>query len=311
MADMKVKDFDEMKVPSRRPWLVVVVIVLVGAGLFYYFSRRDAGESREPLPVEEVISADTRKVEQQELKAPDDVNKVLAEAREMEKDGELVLARQKYLSLLAEGLPPRVRKDVETRVGGINIKLIMSPRAMPEKQEYVVQNGDQLGAIAAKYGTTIQLLQRSNEIRDRNRIRVGDLYRVFSGEFEILVNKTRNDLLVTVDGKFFKRYRVSTGKYDRTPAGTFTIHNKDYEPDWYRADKVVPFGDKENILGTRWLGIKATGDTLRVGGYGIHGTWDDSSIGQSASAGCVRMHNSDVEELFTIIPLGTPVKITE
>lgn len=308
MADMKVRDFDEMRVPSRRPWIIVVVIVIVGVGLFRYFAGRDTEKSREPLPVEEIISGEPA---EREPVAPSDVNEVLAEAREMETEGELGLARKKYMSLLDEGLPARVRRDAEGRVGTINIQLVMTPRAMPEKQDYVVQNGDQLGAIAAKFGTTIQLLQKSNEILNRDKIRVGDLYRVFSGKFEITVSKSRNDLLVTVDGRFFKRYRIATGKYGKTPKGTFTVHNKDYEPDWYRADKVVPFGDKENILGTRWLGLKASGDTIRAGGYGIHGTWDDSSIGKAASAGCVRMRNPDVEELFIMIPLGTSVTVTD
>ena len=159
MADMKVRDFDEMRVPSRRPWIIVVVIVIVGVGLFRYFAGRDTEKSREPLPVEEIISGEPA---EREPVAPSDVNEVLAEAREMETEGELGLARKKYMSLLDEGLPARVRRDAEGRVGTINIQLVMTPRAMPEKQDYVVQNGDQLGAIAAKFGTTIQLLQKSN-----------------------------------------------------------------------------------------------------------------------------------------------------
>ena len=46
-------------------------------------------------------------------------------------------------------------------------------------------------------------------------------------------------------------------------------------------------------------------------GLGIHGTADDSSIGKSLSAGCVRMHNKDVEELFALVPVGTVVEVVE
>jgi lipoprotein-anchoring transpeptidase ErfK/SrfK len=48
-----------------------------------------------------------------------------------------------------------------------------------------------------------------------------------------------------------------------------------------------------------------------VRGYGIHGTWEPGTIGKQASAGCVRLGNADVEELFIIIPVGTPVTIVE
>ncbi|MCQ2560053.1 MAG: L,D-transpeptidase, partial [Clostridia bacterium] len=66
-------------------------------------------------------------------------------------------------------------------------------------------------------------------------------------------------------------------------------------------------GDPNNPLGPRWLGIEYGGGYL----YGIHGTNDPSSIGTNASAGCVRMNNSDVIGLYDIIPYGTQVVIQE
>ncbi|HUG02720.1 MAG TPA: L,D-transpeptidase [Longimicrobiales bacterium] len=46
-------------------------------------------------------------------------------------------------------------------------------------------------------------------------------------------------------------------------------------------------------------------------GYLIHGTHDynENSIGLAASHGCIRMSNADVEQLFKIVPVGTPVRI--
>ena len=46
-------------------------------------------------------------------------------------------------------------------------------------------------------------------------------------------------------------------------------------------------------------------------GYGIHGTIDPNAIGQQITAGCVRMTNADVEELFSIVPTGTDVTIVD
>jgi lipoprotein-anchoring transpeptidase ErfK/SrfK len=48
-----------------------------------------------------------------------------------------------------------------------------------------------------------------------------------------------------------------------------------------------------------------------VSGYGIHGTWDEASIGKAESAGCVRMRNAEVEQLYTLLPNGTEVAIEE
>jgi len=70
---------------------------------------------------------------------------------------------------------------------------------------------------------------------------------------------------------------------------------------------VPPFGTNQrrvpNALGTRKLDM---GD-----GYLIHGTnpYNSDSIGGAVSHGCVRMRNADVEKLYTMVPVGTPVYI--
>jgi hypothetical protein len=72
-------------------------------------------------------------------------------------------------------------------------------------------------------------------------------------------------------------------------------------------DKVFipPFGTRQRqipeILGTHKLGL---GD-----GYLIHGTNQETSIGDAVSHGCVRMYNDDVAQLFEMVPVGTPVYI--
>jgi lipoprotein-anchoring transpeptidase ErfK/SrfK len=66
-----------------------------------------------------------------------------------------------------------------------------------------------------------------------------------------------------------------------------------------------PYGHKLNPVGTRWMGL-AMGD-----GYGIHGTQEEETIGQSKSKGCVRMYQHDLEELFDLTLTGDQVLITE
>lgn len=43
----------------------------------------------------------------------------------------------------------------------------------------------------------------------------------------------------------------------------------------------------------------------------IHGTGDDEPMGIARSHGCIRMRNSDVIELFDLVPVGTAVDIDE
>ena len=235
----------------------------------------------------------------------------LADALGLEKQDKLLEARSLGLELLSP-TNEALKTQIEEFLGRVNIRLVATPRGMPEKIEYTVKPGDSLGRIAKMFGTTEDLAQAGNLIKDPALIRVGDHFRIFSGKFSVLVNKTRNDLVLSMNDRFFKRYPIGTGKFGKTPVGTFVVQERIKEPVWYRPDgKAVLFGDKENILGTRWLALKATGNTPDVKGYGLHGTWDETSIGKQESSGCVRMRNMDIEEFYLMIPVGTPVVIEE
>jgi len=68
---------------------------------------------------------------------------------------------------------------------------------------------------------------------------------------------------------------------------------------------VPPFGTAQR----RYLGTLGTRRLDLGDGYGIHGTDEPKSIGQSVSHGCVRMLNKDVEQLYPMVPVGTAVYI--
>ncbi|MEQ8200476.1 MAG: peptidoglycan-binding protein [Syntrophomonadaceae bacterium] len=57
-------------------------------------------------------------------------------------------------------------------------------------------------------------------------------------------------------------------------------------------------------FGTRWMGLN-----VPWGIYGIHGTNKPYSVGQSLSHGCIRMRNRDVEALYPLVSVGTPVRM--
>lgn len=54
----------------------------------------------------------------------------------------------------------------------------------------------------------------------------------------------------------------------------------------------------------------ANRDTMRRFIY-IHGTPDEEPMGVPLSHGCVRMRNKDIIALFEMVPVGTPVLISE
>jgi lipoprotein-anchoring transpeptidase ErfK/SrfK len=127
------------------------------------------------------------------------------------------------------------------------------------------------------------------------------------GSIKIVISERK--LYLYSEGKVVKTYGVAVGmpQYP-TPKGDFSIISKVYHPTWTPppspwaagAEPVPPGPD--NPLGTRWIGLSTPS-------VGIHGTPQDYSIGSAASHGCIRMHIPEVEALFEMVYVGTPVSI--
>ncbi|MGC9950730.1 MAG: L,D-transpeptidase [Bryobacteraceae bacterium] len=118
----------------------------------------------------------------------------------------------------------------------------------------------------------------------------------------IVVSIPDRKLALVEDGRVAKIYPVAVGAAATpSPAGSYTVAARVSHPTWYGPGKVVPPG-KRNPLGPRWIGLSRKG-------YGIHGTSSPRSIGRPASHGCIRMHNSDVEELFELVEVGDAVEL--
>jgi lipoprotein-anchoring transpeptidase ErfK/SrfK len=229
----------------------------------------------------------------------------LAAAAELEARGEFQKSQEAYRKFI-EAFPSsgRIQKAQEA-AEGLNVRMLFSRAATPGSSYYEAQKGDNLTKIAKKFGTTVDLIARSNGITDGS-VRAGRPLKVPSMKFSIAIDKSQNILTLKADGNAFKTYRVSTGKpATPTPAGSYVITSKIVDPPWYPPNgKMIPSGDPRNVLGSRWLGLSKPS-------YGIHGTVDSASIGTSVTEGCVRLNNRDVEELFSIVPEGTEVVIVD
>lgn len=119
-----------------------------------------------------------------------------------------------------------------------------------------------------------------------------------NSEHAIVINKALNILYYYTDGNLHKAYSVATGyNQELTPEGNFRIISK-------ADDNGL---GQESVFGTRWMGLEVPGQ--EDGTYGIHGTNEPKSIGSHVSAGCVRMREADIEELYDKVPIGTPVTI--
>ena len=225
------------------------------------------------------------------------------QAKEAEAKGNLPEAKSLYQQLVTD-FPNSVEVgNWQKKSDDLNIKLLFSATLTPKSIIYEIKPADTLTKIARQFKTTVELLKKSNNINDY-KIFPGRRIKVWTAPFSMVVDKSQNILILKSEEEIIKTYVVSTGINNCTPAGTFKIVNKLTNPTWFKAGAIVPSGSPENVLGTRWLGFDLVG-------YGIHGTSDPQSLGKQVTQGCVRMANSDVEELYVIVPGGTEVTVVD
>jgi lipoprotein-anchoring transpeptidase ErfK/SrfK len=115
------------------------------------------------------------------------------------------------------------------------------------------------------------------------------------------------------------RYRIGVGAAGRTFVGRATVGRKQEWPTWTPTANMISIepelygpwaGGMEpglrNPLGARAMYLYRGGrDTM----YRIHGTYAPSSIGNSVSAGCIRMFQQDAINLFGRVRIGTRVRV--
>ncbi|MBR6033457.1 MAG: L,D-transpeptidase family protein [Clostridia bacterium] len=111
-------------------------------------------------------------------------------------------------------------------------------------------------------------------------------------KIKILVDVEESKMYILENGICTKIYSCAGGK-DSTPSPIGT---------W----KIIKKGKWGEGFGGNWLGLN-----VPWGNFGIHGTTEKYSVGWASSHGCIRMNNSDVEELYKTIPIGTEVTIVD
>nr|WP_111297651.1 L,D-transpeptidase family protein [Paracoccus saliphilus] len=185
------------------------------------------------------------------------------------------------------------------------------PVSIPEIYQSRVDtgpNGDQIQIPAVRAAYLI----------DRNRRQIVP-YNGAEAPGTIVVDPYARVLYHVQPGGQAMRYGVAVGRAGKGFEGRATIARKAAWPSWRPTDNMLKTepelygqfadglsGGMHNPLGSRALYLyQGNTDTY----YRIHGTMDPSSIGKATSAGCIRLFNQDVIDLFEAVPTGTEVVV--
>lgn len=236
-------------------------------------------------------------------------------------EDKLFLARA-YFTRAHDALPPAERDYPYKKILAINEKLVWGPRVYPDCKDttlYKIQPGDSLAKIAAKFNCPWRLIKKINRMKNSN-IHAGQAIKVVKGidsdnmEIVLKVDKSEFTLTAYLNGYILKKYPVGIGRDDLTPETTFEVFERIKHPTWQKPGESIPYGDPRNILGDYYIKFKHK----MYNGFGLHGIKkgsadpaDPTSIQKAESAGCIRMFNKDVAEIYVITPRGSKVIITK
>lgn len=128
-----------------------------------------------------------------------------------------------------------------------------------------------------------------------------------TANLQIVIYLGQRRLVLLQNSQVLKDFPVAIGQDDwQTPVGTFRVQSMREDPRWQHPITKESIGPgPDNPLGTRWIGFMEEGDFF----IGIHGTNQDTLIGQAVSHGCVRMFNQDIQALYDKVKLGIPVVV--
>ena len=166
---------------------------------------------------------------------------------------------------------------------------------------HVVQPGETLETIAASYDVPWQLLAKINGLPESEQVAPGQTLKVLRGQFEAVVDLNKFVLALRVDGMYAGRFEIGLGRDQQPPTGDLVIQAKWLNPTYWNPQGAVDKEDPDNPLGEHWLDLG--------GHFGIHGMHADGTLSRYEGRGYIRLKPRDAADLFTILSVGSKVKI--
>ena len=229
-------------------------------------------------------------------------------------EGRRVLSRVLFYD---RNLAPQDAEIIRMTLASVNEQLVFSPKVFPGDplaESYAIQSGDLLAKIAPRFNLTYQFLEDINGV-DARKLRVGQKIKLIRGPFHAIIEKSQYRMDIVLRGDdgnwvYVRSFQVGLGEGNSTPPGKWIIEpgRKVKNPAWRnpRTGEYYKPNDPANPIGEYWLALEgADQHTSGLGGYGIHGTVDPSSIGSQSSMGCVRLRDADIEAVYYLLVEGS------
>lgn len=204
-------------------------------------------------------------------------------------------------------MTPQERQYVARHLDQLAGGLLFSKRHHVMDPPYVVRQGDTLESIATQYKITPALLRKLNGVPADGRLVAGSQMKVIRGPLDARIYPNQHELVVVTRGKYACRFPISVGSGYAGQTGNFTVQDKALDRAYQLAPGlgVIPPGDPNNPLGSRWIELSKEQGTI-----GVHGTNMPQTVGTTRqSAGIFGLREQDITEVYDMLVVGSNVTI--
>lgn len=216
------------------------------------------------------------------------------------REGELVSARDRLVYLMQYFPESATYEEARRIVGEVNMDLLLSKIPMPGKVEHKVRRGEALVTIASRNQTTIDYIMRANG-KTSEFIFPDEPLTVYPLRFRVEISLGKDTVTVFDGEALFKEYQILDRNLPsdiKAPVAT-TVSER---VAWY-GDQPVNFTHPAYMSCAKWIRTGKIGLFIRQSNPGGEG-------GDSRPYG-VMLANEDLEELFTILRVGSKVDLVK
>lgn len=128
----------------------------------------------------------------------------------------------------------------------------------------------------------------------------------------IIVSKSRREMLLLHRDSVLRSYRVTLGREPtghkeregdgRTPEGEYTIDRRNPKSQYHLSLR-ISYPNQRDRARAAELGVDPGGDIM------IHGWKDGKPREEDWTQGCIAVTDAEMDEIWALVELGTPVRI--
>lgn len=177
---------------------------------------------------------------------------------------------------------------------------------------YAVQDHETLDQIARRFEVPMSLLAKINGIAPPYDLAPGETLKVVHGPFSAETSLSRHELTLFLGPLYAGRFSVRLGSDFSSQQGLLEVAEKLTQKtylDRNRQEEIAP-GSPDNPYGQYWIGLRdvSGGPGSMAAAVGLHGK--GKACGPDDTRGCIGLEPRDAEDLYSILSIGSRVRIT-